>query len=178
MERAAVPARGFAHRALAVRKLARPATTPVYQELVARGADRLSATMTRGTGLSQRPQKPRRVPRRSAERRARPLSGWSVVTRIVRGARRTGQRVRVRSSEAPVRRLSTRRSALRPPCFIWGSFRAVAWHSSDANKKRAARMMMLILPRDSGEGGPSREARWWKGRRTQRVIFVERVSLR
>jgi hypothetical protein len=49
----AVPARGFANRVRAVRKLARPATTPVCQELAARGADHLSATMKRGTGLSQ-----------------------------------------------------------------------------------------------------------------------------
>jgi hypothetical protein len=52
MEWSAVPACDFANRMWAVRKLARPATTPVYQELVARGADRLSATMKRGTGLS------------------------------------------------------------------------------------------------------------------------------
>src|ERR1700761_2316008 len=52
MEWSAVPACDFASRMLAVRKLARPAPTPVYQELVARGADRLSATMKRGTGLS------------------------------------------------------------------------------------------------------------------------------
>jgi hypothetical protein len=32
-----------------------------------------------------------------------------------------------------------------PPYFIWGSFRAVAWQDSDANKKRAARTGMLIL---------------------------------
>jgi hypothetical protein len=48
-----VPGRGFANCVRAVRKLARPATTPVCQELAARGADRLSATMKRGTGLSQ-----------------------------------------------------------------------------------------------------------------------------
>src|ERR1700761_1766178 len=52
MDQGAVPACDFANRMLAVRKLARPAPTPVYQELVARGADRLSATMKRGTGLS------------------------------------------------------------------------------------------------------------------------------
>jgi hypothetical protein len=48
-----VPARGFANRVRAVRKPARPAPTPVCEELAARGADRLSATMKRGTGLSQ-----------------------------------------------------------------------------------------------------------------------------
>jgi hypothetical protein len=53
VERAAVPACGFADCTRAVRKLARPATTPVCQELAARGADRLSATMKRGTGLSR-----------------------------------------------------------------------------------------------------------------------------
>jgi hypothetical protein len=37
----------------AVRKLAPPATSPVRQELAARGADLLSAAMKRGTGLSQ-----------------------------------------------------------------------------------------------------------------------------
>ena len=48
-----MPARGLANRVRAVRKLARPASSPVCQELAARGADRLSATMKRGTGLNQ-----------------------------------------------------------------------------------------------------------------------------
>src|SRR5579864_3806018 len=34
----------------------------------------------------------------------------------------------------------------------------------------------FFLPRVSGGGGPSCAARWWKGRRTQRFTFVERVS--
>ena len=66
-----MPAQGFANRARAVRKLARPALSPVCQELAARGAERFSATMKRGTGLSQMPQGLWREPQRSAERRAR-----------------------------------------------------------------------------------------------------------
>ena len=59
------------------------------------------------------------------------------------------------SSEAPVRRLTTRLSALRPPYFCWGSFRAVAWQSSGANKKRAARMgtRVFTLPCRDPAGG-------------------------
>jgi hypothetical protein len=40
---------------------------------------------------------------------------------------------------------------LRLPLFFRGGFRAVAWQSSDANKKRAARTRLLILTREAGE---------------------------
>ena len=52
----AVPGRGFADCVRAVRKLARPTTTQVCQELAARVADGVTsvgAAMKRGTGLSQ-----------------------------------------------------------------------------------------------------------------------------
>jgi hypothetical protein len=48
-------------------------------------------------------------------------------------------------------------------------------HSSDANKKRAARTGVYFRPRDSGGGGPSRAARWWRGRRTQRFACNEGI---
>jgi hypothetical protein len=142
MERGAVPACDFADRTWAVRKLDRPATTPVCQELAARGADRLSATMKRETGLS-RGLKPRRVPRRSAERRARPQADargnadrpWRAPHWLA------GSDALIRSAGADT---TFAPLGAPPPYFIWGSFRAVAWHSSDANKKRAARMRMLI----------------------------------
>jgi hypothetical protein len=35
---------------------------------------------------------------------------------------------------------------------------------------------LYILPRASGEGGPSCAARWWKGRWTRHFVVVERVS--
>jgi hypothetical protein len=89
MEESAVPACGFADRTWAVRKLARPATTPVYQELVARGADRLSATMKRGTGLS-RGCKAFGESRDGAPKGERARKRMPAVTRTVRGARRTG----------------------------------------------------------------------------------------
>ena len=63
----AVPACGLANRVRAVRKLARPALSPVCQELAARGAERFSATMKRGTGLSQRLSRP--LARAAVERR-------------------------------------------------------------------------------------------------------------
>ena len=62
-----MPGRGFANCVRAVRKLARPATSPVCQELAARGADRLSATMKRGTGLSLGLSRP--LARAAVERR-------------------------------------------------------------------------------------------------------------
>ena len=52
-------------------------------------------------------------------------------------------RNRMLSSDVPVRRLTTRLSALRLPFFIWRqSFRAVAWPKL-GRKKRAARTGML-----------------------------------
>ena len=100
-----------------------------------------------------RPQKPRRVPRRSAERRARPAQ------RMVRGnADRPWRaphrpRVRMLSSEAPVRRLTTRLSALRLPFFIWRqSFRAVACKAR-AQQKSAARMLLCVVI--AGRGVPA-----------------------
>jgi hypothetical protein len=89
MEWSAVPACDFANRMLAVRKLARPAPTPVYQELVARGADRLSATMKRGTGLS-RGLKNLGECRDGAPKGERARKRMPAVTRTIRGARRTG----------------------------------------------------------------------------------------
>jgi hypothetical protein len=84
-----VPACGFADCTWAVRKLARPATTPVYQELVARGADRLSATMKRGTGLS-RGLKNLGECCDGAPKGERARKRMPAVTRTIRGARRTG----------------------------------------------------------------------------------------
>src|SRR6185437_3781850 len=69
-----------------------------------------------------------------------------------------------------------RRSA--PFSFFRGSFRAVAWPGSGANKKTRREdedACACILPRDSGGGGP-REARW-KGLRPRRFAFVGGVSL-
>ena len=84
-----MPGRGFANRVRAVRKLARPATTPVCQELAARGADRLSATMKRETGLSRGLRNLGEC-RDGAPKGERARKRMPAVTRIVRGARRTG----------------------------------------------------------------------------------------
>jgi hypothetical protein len=81
----------------------------------------------------------------------------SAVTRHIRGARRTGQRVRMRSSEAPVRISTLRLSALRLPFLFGGSFRAVAWQSSDA--KSVAGTGLLILTREAGEGDRAAQQR-------------------
>jgi hypothetical protein len=89
MEQGAVPACDLANRMWAVRKLARPATTPVYQELVARGADRLSATMKRETGPS-RGLKNLGECRDGAPKGERARKRMPAVTRTIRGARRTG----------------------------------------------------------------------------------------
>ena len=80
----------FRKPARAVRKLARPATTPVCQELAARGADRLSATMKRGTGPS-RGRKAFGKSRDGAPKGERARKRMVAVTRIIRGARRTGR---------------------------------------------------------------------------------------
>ncbi len=37
---------------------------------------------------------------------------------------------------------------------------------------------LIILPRDSGEGGPSCAAGWWKGRLTRRSVCIARESSR
>ena len=76
----AVPGCGLANRVRAVRKLARPATTQVCQELAARVAH-VVATMKRGTGLSRsreafgenrgRAPEGERVPKRNARREER-----------------------------------------------------------------------------------------------------------
>ena len=85
-----------------------------------------------------------RVPRRSAERRARPQAD-------VRGNANHPWRApyrprnRMRSSEVPVRRLTTRRSALRLPLFFRRhSF--VPWlGKTRAQQKRAARMLLCVV---------------------------------
>jgi hypothetical protein len=113
-----VPACDFADRMSAVRKLVRPATTPVYQAgCPGRGSVVRDHEARDRTEL--RPEKPRRAPRRSAERRARLQADargnadhpwraphWPAVWML--------------SSEAPVRIFRMRLSALRPPCFYLG----------------------------------------------------------
>ena len=86
----------------------------------------------------------------------------TAVTRTIRGARRTGQRFGCSHPKCRCGfyRCASRRSA--SPYFWRQTFRAVAWQSSGA-RKRVARMMSFIRPRDSGGGGPSCAARWWKG---------------
>ncbi len=93
-----------------------------------------------------------------------PHSGWFAVTRIVRGARRTGRGF---GCSHPKRRCGSRTRrlpALRLPLFIWRqSFRAVAWQNSGA-KERVARTMSLTLPcrggsRPKGAGWGARQKR-------------------
>src|SRR5580658_4948533 len=107
----AVPGRGFANCVRAVRKLARPATSPVCQELAARGADRLSATMKRGTGPSQGREV---LARAAVERREASASD--------EGARRDERRDRRQRLLAGPRYLprAFRRSA--SPLFAWEVF--------------------------------------------------------
>ncbi len=106
VERARCPRAVFANRVWAVRKLARPATTPVCQELAARGADRLSATMKRGTGLSQG----RKVLARAAVERRKASASLKKGTRAAMNAMDRRQRL-----SAGPRNLPLRLSALRPP---------------------------------------------------------------
>jgi hypothetical protein len=173
-----VPACGFANRTRAASDPACPALRPGREEL-ATGERRKIRSLFQKTQpeAEPRPQKPRRVPRRSAERRARPQADargnadhpWRAPYRLA------GSGALIRSAGAEVFYAPL---GAPPPYFIWGSFRAVAWQDSDANKKRAARTVSLILPRESGEGGPSCAARWWKGRGTRRFAFVAGISSR
>jgi hypothetical protein len=154
MERSAVPACGFADCTRAASDPARPVLRPVREELAQRHRRRRKlAAMSgkRGPKLS-RGLKNLGECRDGAPKGERARKRMTAVTRIVRGARRTGQRVRVLSSEAPVRSLPTRLSALRPLIY-WGSFRAVAWHSSDATKKtrRENEVARSPLPAARGE---------------------------
>jgi hypothetical protein len=171
-----VPACGFADCTRAASDPAPPALRPGREEL-ATGERRKIRSLSQEAQPEAEPEVTAwRVPRRSAERRARPQAD-------VRGNAKHSwrapyrPRIRMLSSEVPVRRLSTRLSALRPPYFIRGGFRAVAWQSSGEQKTRRENDAAYPSPR-SGEGGPSCAARWWKGRRTRRFAFVARVSLR
>src|SRR5579864_5515282 len=119
------------------------------------------------------------MPRRSAERRGRPQAD-------VRGnadhpwRSPHWPRVRMRSSEVPVRILPFAPFGAPPPLIFLEANAFVQWLAKTRAQKNAPRewgcSCLCILPRDSGEGGP-REARW-KGRRTQRFTFVEGVSSR
>jgi hypothetical protein len=139
-----VPACGFADCTRAASDPARPALRPVREEL-ATGERRKIRSLFQKTQPEAEPEVTAwRVPRRSAERRARPQADdRGNATHPWRAPYRP--RIRMRSSEVPVRRLTTRLSALRLPYFIRGGFRAVAWQSSGANKKRAARTTKLYL---------------------------------
>jgi hypothetical protein len=115
-----VPGRGFAHCVRAVRKLARPATTQVCQELAARVAH-LAATMKRGTGLSRSREA---LARAAVERREASAPAKS-------GARRDP--ARAATLGCAERSLNTPFGA--PPPFLFGRllFLAVP-QTSDANK--------------------------------------------
>jgi hypothetical protein len=132
MERAAVPACGFADCTRAASDPARPVLRPVREELAT--GERPVRSLSQKTQPEAEPEVTAwRVPRRSAERRARPQADdRGNATHSWRAPYRP--RIRMRSSEVPVRRLTTRLSALRPPYSIWGGFRAVAWQSSGANE--------------------------------------------
>jgi hypothetical protein len=164
MEWSAVPACGFANCTRAASDPASPALRPGREELATGERRKIRFLFQEAQPEAElRRKKPRRVPRRSAERRARPQADargnadrpWRAPCRLA------GSGV---SSETPVRITTLRLSALRPPYFIWGSFRAVAWQDSDANKKRAARMRLLVhLSPLCGERS-SRGARRVRGR--------------
>jgi hypothetical protein len=135
----AVPGRGFANCVRAVRKLARPATMPVCQELAARGADLLSATMKRGTGLSQG----RKVSARAAVERRKA----SAFPKGARAANPHGGYARMRGAVSKV-------ALFGAPPPSWGTV-SCSWlgKTRGANKKRSARTRFYFPSRP-------RAARW------------------
>jgi hypothetical protein len=171
----AVPACGFADCTRAASDPARPVLRPDREELAAGERNVRSLSQKTRPEAEPRPQKPRRVPRWSAERRARPAQRMTAVTRIIRGARRTGRGF---GCSHPKRRcgLSLRAARRSAPLILFGAAFVQWLGKARAQTKCVARTRSLILTRDSGGGGP-REARW-RGRCTQRVTFVEGVSLR
>src|ERR1700761_1198932 len=129
MERDAVPARGLVTRTRAASGPARPALRLGREELANRQRRRLKAVSTcRVYAARSRAEasKPRRVPRRSAERRARPQADargnadhpWRAPH---------WPRIRMLSSEVPVRITTLRLSALRLPLFFLEATAFVQW---------------------------------------------------
>src|SRR5579859_7425554 len=114
------------------------------------------------------------MPRRSAERRGRPQAD-------VRGNAKHPwrsphwPRVRMRSSEVPVRILPFAPFGAPPPLIFLEANAFVQWLAKTRAPKNASReRSCFIRPRAKrGGGGPSCEARWWRGRRTQPFTFVE-----
>ena len=135
---------------MAVRKLARPAPSPVCQELAARGADRLSATMKRGTGLSLRLSRP--LARAAVERREA-----SALPK--RGARREDPQGKACISLPGGARGIYPAPFGAPPPFFWRRpFVNKLGKPRGANKKRSARTMEIFI---ASEAKQSRGGLQW-----------------
>src|SRR5579864_8187794 len=104
------------------------------------------------------------MPRRSAERRGRPQAD-------VRGNAKHPwrsphwPRIRMRSFEVPVRILPFAPFGAPPPLIFLEANAFVQWLAKTRAQKNAPReRSCFVRPRAKrGGGGPSREARWWKG---------------
>jgi hypothetical protein len=169
-----VPACGFADCTRAASDPARPALRPVREEL-ATGERRKIRSLFQKTRpeAEPRPQKPRRVPRRSAERRARPQADdrgnanhpWRAPHRSA------GSGALIRSAGAEV--IYAPLGA--PPPYLLGQLSCSGLAKLGCEQKTRRENEDACPHPRSGGGGP-REARW-RGRRPQRVTFVARISL-